>query len=102
MTSSHTDREVSDVVERVAKAVAAEIDAIDADLQDTVNEQTQDEFRETASRRIAEAALEASHHAELVGALKHIRELLVAYGPRYIEKATRLADAVLAKIGGAK
>jgi hypothetical protein len=38
--------------------------------------------------------------AELYGALEHIRELLVAYGPRYIEKATKLADSALAKARG--
>jgi hypothetical protein len=34
---------------------------------------------------------------ELYVALSHIRELLVAYGPRYIEKAVKLADAALVK-----
>lgn len=37
---------------------------------------------------------------ELYEALAHIRELLVAYGPRYIAKATKLADAALAKSRG--
>jgi hypothetical protein len=37
---------------------------------------------------------------ELYSTLEHIRELLVAYGPRYIEKATHLAEAVLAKARG--
>jgi hypothetical protein len=96
MTSSHTDREVSDVVERVALAMH--------DFEDSWNDTAWEHLPEGTQAIFvgqAKVALEASHHAELVGALKHIRELLVAYGPRYIKKATRLADAVLAKMGGA-
>jgi hypothetical protein len=37
---------------------------------------------------------------ELYEALGHIRELLVAYGPRYIDKAVKLADGALAKARG--
>jgi hypothetical protein len=58
-TSMTTRIETEDVV-AVAKAIAAEIDAIDDELQNTVNEQTRCEFRETASQRIARAALSAT------------------------------------------
>jgi hypothetical protein len=37
---------------------------------------------------------------ELYETLGHVRELLVAYGPRYIEKAAKLADEALAKARG--
>lgn len=37
---------------------------------------------------------------ELYEALEHIRELLTAYGPQYIGKAIKLADAALAKARG--
>jgi hypothetical protein len=37
---------------------------------------------------------------QLYEALGHIRELLVAYGPRYIDKAVKLADDALAKARG--
>jgi hypothetical protein len=37
---------------------------------------------------------------DMFATLAHIRELLVAYGPRYIGKATALADAALARAKG--
>jgi hypothetical protein len=99
----------------VALAIAAEIDAIDNELEHTVNEQTPEEFRQTASERIAKAALEASHHAELVEALKLSEQFLDKanalacdeyYGNRDV-LAERLAEArdhsraLLAKLGEA-
>lgn len=57
--------------------------------------------------RLAETALEASHHAELVGFTHDVRELLVIlarYGEDSVWRAAQrrlvALDAVLAKIGG--
>jgi hypothetical protein len=54
---------------------------------------------ETYERRDANARLIAAA-PELYETLGHIRELLVAYGPRYIDKAVKLAADALAKARG--
>jgi hypothetical protein len=53
-----------------------------------------DDHDEMANARLIAAA------PELYETLGHIRELLVAYGPRYIDKAVKLADGALAKARG--